>query len=552
MLSHLSIREFVIVDALELEFTPGFTVLTGETGAGKSILIDALSLALGGRAEAGVVRAGAERAEIVAEFDLTKLPAVVDWLKQNQLEGDEDSVFLRRTIDVGGRSRGFINGRTATAQQLKEIGEQLIDIHGQHAHQSLLRRDAQRSLLDSFGGLIDLAASTAERFNVWQRIREARLELERDAAAVAAEREQLTWQIRELTTLAFEANAWQETVAEHGRLSHAASLIEAAEAGLSTLSESDGAVVSVVAGVLGRLQQLTDVDQRLKEITDVLEPAQIQLQEAAYGLRHYLQRIDLDPARLTEAERRISEVHETARKYRVTPEELPSLLQSKQARLEELGGSGNEEELLAREQAAEAAYREVAKKLSEGRKKAAATMSSQVSTSMKMLAMAGGRFDVALQPLPSAASFGLEQVEFQVAAHESMPLGALAKVASGGELSRISLAIQVILSKIAAVPTLIFDEVDVGIGGRVAEVVGQLLQKLGNTHQVMCVTHLPQVAACGMQHWRVAKGAVAGAVRSRIEMLDADARVEELARMLGGVKITETTRKHAKEMLGVK
>ncbi|MES2354512.1 MAG: DNA repair protein RecN [Pseudomonadota bacterium] len=551
MLSHLSIRDFVIVDALELEFTTGFTVLTGETGAGKSILIDALSLTLGGRAEAGVVRPGSERAEITAEFDLGDSHRVTEWLKENQLEGDEGVVFLRRTVESGGRSRAFINGRTATAQQLKDIGEQLVDIHGQHAHQSLLRRDAQRNLLDSFGGLTEVVSKTSERYRLWQKIRETRLDLARNAELVAAERDQLNWQIRELTTLAFEPNAWQETVAEHARLSHAASLIEGAEAGLNVLSESDGAVISAVASTLARLQELADVDQRLKEITDVLEPAQIQLQEAAYGLRHYLQRLELDPGRLVEVERRLSEVHEMARKYRATPEELPVLLNTKQSRLEELGGSGNEEELLAREQAAEAAYMETAKKLSEGRKKAAAMMSKQVTASMQTLAMTGGRFEAALQP-GNPAAFGLEQVEFQVASHEGMPLGSLAKVASGGELSRISLAIQVILSKIAAIPTLIFDEVDVGIGGRVAEVVGQLLQQLGNTHQVMCVTHLPQVAASGSQHWRVAKSAVSGGVRSRIESLDAEARVEELARMLGGVKITETTRKHAKEMLGVK
>jgi DNA repair protein RecN (Recombination protein N) len=552
MLSRLSIRDFVIVDALELDFAAGFTVLTGETGAGKSILIDALALTLGGRADATIVRAGSERAEITAEFDIGDLPQVARWLNENQLEGDEDVLFLRRTIEAAGRSRAFINGRTATVQQLKEIGEQLVDIHGQHAHQSLLRRDAQRSLLDNLGGLTDLAHSTAERYQTWRRIREAREELSRNAEAVAAERDQLTWQIRELTALAFEPAVWRETVEEHARLSHAASLIEGAEAGLQALSEADGAVISVVTSTLARLQQLMDVDSRLKEITDVLEPAQIQLQEAAYGLRHYLQRIELDPGRLSEVERRLAEVHEIARKYRVTPEELPDLLAAKQSRLDELGGDGNEEALLAREKAAEAAYMESANKLSQGREKASKTMSEQVTASMQTLAMSGGKFEVALQPLASPASFGLEQVEFQVAAHEGMPVGPLAKVASGGELSRISLAVQVILSKIAAVPTLIFDEVDVGIGGRVAEVVGQLLRQLGNTYQVMCVTHLPQVAASGNHHWRVMKSAVAGGVRSRIDPLDAEARIEELARMLGGVKITETTRKHAKEMLGVK
>ena len=552
MLARLSIRDFVIVDALELDFASGFTVLTGETGAGKSILIDALALALGERADSSIVRAGSERAEITAEFDLGRLPAVAGWLKDSQMEGDEGAVFLRRTIDAGGRSRAFINGRTATAQQLKEIGEQLVDIHGQNAHQSLLRRDSQRNLLDDFGGLTDLARLTAGRYETWQRLRTARLELTRNAKEVAKEREQLGWEIRELASLAFAHDAWQETVAEHARLSHAASLIEAAEAGLSALSESDAAVISIVTSTLGRLQQMSDVDPRLKEIIEVLDPARIQLQEAAYGLRHYLQRIELDPGRLNEVERRMADVHEIARKYRLKSEELPELLASKQCRLDELGGGGSEDELLAREQAAEAAYLESAKKLSAGRKKAATTLSKQVTASMQTLAMTGGRFEVALLPVDDGASYGLEQVEFQVAAHENIPVAALGKVASGGELSRISLAVQVILSKIAAVPTLIFDEVDAGIGGRVAEIVGQLLKTLGTTHQVMCVTHLPQVAARGDAHWRVTKSAVAGAVRSRIDVLDAETRIEELARMLGGVKITETTRKHAREMLGVK
>lgn len=552
MLSRISIRDFVIVDVLELDFSNGFTVLTGETGAGKSILIDALSLTLGGRADAGVVRNGAERAEVIAEFELDKKAlSIISWLQENQLEGDDNLLFLRRTIDSNGRSRAFINGRTATVQQLKEIGEQLVDIHGQNAHQSLLRKDTQRSLLDDFGGLKSIADQTNQRFQQWQKLREARLTLSRDAQSLEAERDQLSWQVQELKQLAFDVNGWQQTLEEHSRLSHAANLIEAAESGYEALSEAEGAAISIVTSVLHRLQQLVDVDPRLKEITDALEPAEIQLQEAVHSLRHYLQRLDLDPSRLNELEQRISSVHDMSRKYRVTPEELSQLFETKKNRLAELDVSGNPEALLAQEKEAEAAYMEVAKKLSEGRKKAGTKLSTQVSKSMQALSMAGGRFDIALQPATSPMSSGLENVEFQVASHESMPLGALAKVASGGELSRISLAVQVILSKIASVPTLIFDEVDVGIGGRVAEVVGQLLKQLGNTYQVMCVTHLPQVAACGDKHWRVVKSNMGGAVRSKIESLNDESRVEELARMLGGVKITDTTRQHAREMLKV-
>ena len=550
MLTRLSIRDFVIVDAIELEFADGFTALTGETGAGKSILIDALALALGERAEAGAVRAGCERAEVTAEFDLAGLPAAAGWLESNQLEADGDVLFLRRTVDVGGRSRAFINGRSATVQQLKEIGEQLVDIHGQQAHQSLLRRDAQRALLDDFGATMAIAQTVAERFQTWQHVRQAREEMARNAETVAGEREQLAWQIRELVALDFEAANWQETLAEHSRLAHAASLIEAAEAALTMLSDAEAAVIPVVTSVAARLRQLADVDARLTEITGMLEPARIQLQEAAYGLRHYLQRIELDPDRLGETERRIGEVHAMARKYRISAEELPELLGTRQSRLGQLGGSDSEEDLLAREAAAAADYLSAANELSAGRKKAAAALSKQVTAGMQTLAMSGGRFEVVLQPLASGTARGLEQAEFQVAAHPGLTLGPLTRVASGGELSRISLAVQVILSRIAAVPTLIFDEVDAGIGGRVAEIVGQLLEKLGAKHQVMCVTHLPQVAARGDQHWQVTKSTVAGTLRCRIDVLDADARVEELARMLGGVKITDVTRQHAKEMLG--
>jgi DNA repair protein RecN (Recombination protein N) len=552
MLSRLSIRDFVIVDALDVDFSAGFTVLTGETGAGKSILIDALALALGERAEAGVLRAGAERVEVIGEFDLTRVPAADEWLRSNQLEADEGVCILRRTIDAAGRSRAYINGRSSTVQQLKELGDLLVDIHGQHAHQSLTKREAQRSLLDDFGGHSDLAADVAAKYRAWQRLRDARQERERNAEAVRGEREQLVWEVRELGALAFEADAWQEVVAEHGRLSHAASLIEAAQAGVEALAEGESAALSTLHAVLSRLNSLQEYDARLGEVIDILEPARIQVQEAVYALRHYLQRLDLDPARLDELERRMTTVHDAARKYRTRPEELDTLLAAKQARLEELGGVEADKELMAREQQAEADYLASAKRLSTARRKTAKALSEQVTASMQRLAMAGGRFEVALSATDSGGPFGLEQVEFLVSAHEGIAPAPLARVASGGELSRISLAVQVITSQVAATPTLIFDEVDAGIGGRVAEIVGQLLQQVGKARQVMCVTHLPQVAARGDQHWQVSKGSVAGSVRSRIDVLGQDGRVEELARMLGGVKITETTRKHAQEMLSGK
>ena len=549
MLHHLSIRDFVIVDSMELEFKPGFTVLTGETGAGKSILIDALALTLGERADAAVVRQGSERAEISAEFDITKQSTLSEWLRESDLEGDAGVCLMRRIIETNGKSRGFINGRAATVQQLREAGEKLVEIHGQHVHQTLLQADSQRELVDAFGGLSEFAAQTAGHYRKWQGLRKKRQEWETNAAAFAAEREQLEWQARELKTLNFSADEWQTLTLEHSRLSHAASLIEASQFGLDALSENEAALIAQLNSLISRFQSLAEYDAALKEILDVLEPAQIQLQEAVYALRHYQQKLDLDPERLKEAERRIDAIHSTARKYRVKPEELTELLQRFEARLQEMGGVGGVEELKEQEEAARAAYEAHAKKLSAGRKKAAKTLSAEVTDTMQNLAMGGGEFSIALNPLEDSAACGLEQVEFRVSTHKSLPLRPLSKVASGGELSLISLGVQVVTSKVGQVPTMIFDEVDSGIGGRVAEIVGRLLKKLGKERQVLCITHLPQVAAAADQQWQVSKTSVNSSVLSRIEVMDEKARIEEIARMLGGVKITETTRRHAAEML---
>lgn len=555
MLRFLSVQDFVIVDRIELEFKPGFTVLTGETGAGKSILVDALALALGERGDSGMVRQGAERAEVTAEFDISALPPVAEWLEANDLAGDPGVCLLRRIIDDGGRSRCYINGRPATLQQLREAGESLVDIHGQHAHQSLLRQDAQRDLLDGYAGLRDLAGEVAVAYRNWQALRNRRLDWEKNAQAFAAEREQLEWQVREIGNLHFNVEEWRELLAEHSRLANSASLLEGAQYGLETLSEGEAALLSQLHAVTARLNSLVEFDSGLKEVLEILEPAEIQLQEAVYSLRHYLQRLDLDPQRLRHCEQRLEEVHAAARKYRVMPEQLPELLAGWRARFEELGGMGEGGELRKQEEAAQANYLEHARKLSVGRKKAAKEFSQKVTGAMQTMAMAGGSFEARLTELPDNKNgskggvHGLEQVEFLVAAHAGMPLKPLSKVASGGELSRISLGIQVIASKAAAVPTLIFDEVDVGIGGSVAEIVGQMLKRLGAERQVLCITHLPQVAARGDHHWQVAKQAQDGAVTSRIEVLDQSRRVEEIARMLGGVEITATTRQHAAEML---
>ena len=549
MLKSLSIRDFVIVASLDLDFASGFTALTGETGAGKSILIDALSLALGERADVGMVRSGCERAEVSAEFDIRALPQLQDWLLEQELQGDEGVCLLRRVLDVSGRSRGFINGVGVTQQQLREAGAFLLDIHGQHAHQSLLRPDAQRTLLDGFAGLERDAQALGLLFREWQVLHRRRVQLEQNAEAGAAERELLLFQRRELETLNFSAQEWIELQADHARLSHAASLLETAQFGVEVLSEADGACLAQLSALLTRLRDGVEFDPALRETLGMLQSAQNELQEAVYALRHYQQKLDADPQRLREQEQRMTAIVDAARKYRVSPEELPAALRQVSARLDELGGDADLAALGKQEAAAREAYMAAAKKLGAARNKAAVKLSGEITASMQTLAMQGGTFEVALVPLAEGNAHGLEAVEFQVAANPGTPLRGMAKVASGGELSRISLAIQVAASQVSSVPTLIFDEVDSGIGGRVAEIVGALLKRLGQRQQVMCVTHLPQVAALADAQWQVAKATQNGVTLSTITVLKQADRIEEIARMLGGVKITETTRKHAAEML---
>ena len=549
MLRRLTIRDFVIVDRLDLEFAAGFGALTGETGAGKSILLDALGLALGGRGEAAMVRSGRERSDVAAEFDLPAGEGLAAWLVEQELPADEGMLILRRTIDMGGRSRAWINGVAATLAQLRTAGEWLADIHGQHARHALLRADAQRALLDAQAGAGALVAEVAARHREWQRLLRLQREAEADSASSARERELLAWQLRELEQVGFDIEEWAEINAEHARLAHAASLIEGAEAAVVALGEGELAVCSVLGRLDGRIAALADFDAGLADVRELISAAAIQADEALHALRRYRDRLDLDPGRLAELERRIAAVMEAARKYRVQPEELPALAQQWRERLDTLEATADPARLAAAAQAARAAFESVAAELTAARLPAAHRLSEEIAAAMQDLAMAGGRFEVALTPCaPSAA--GVEEVEFRVAANAGQPLRSLAKVASGGELSRIGLAIQVITSRDSAVPTLIFDEVDVGIGGRVAEIVGKLLARLGQDRQVLCVTHLPQVAACADWQWRIAKREQGGETLSEVAPLDDAARVEEVARMLGGVNITATTREHAAEMLG--
>ena len=551
MLKYLSIRDFVIVESLELDFAAGFTALTGETGAGKSILIDALSLALGERGDAAMVRNGCERAEISAEFDIAKLPQVQASLIEQGLEGDAGVCLMRRVLDANGRSRGFINGSTATQQQMRAVGEFLLDIHGQHAHQSLLRVDAQREILDGHAGLTRDASAVALLFRDWQTLHNRRVLLEKNAATVLAERDLLQFQRRELEGLKFSVKEWEELQAEYGRLSHVASLLETAQFGVEVLSDADTSCLAQLNALTNRVRTGVEFDPKLQETLSMLESAQNDLQESVYALRHYQQALDADPQQLREQEQRMAAIVEASRKYRVTPEALPEALHEIIGRLDELGGDADMAELTKKDEAAYALYIAAAKKLSAVRKQAAAKLSQEITLAMQTLAMQGGSFAVTLLPQAVGNAHGLETVEFHVAANPGAPLRGLAKVASGGELSRISLAIQVAASQAATVPTLIFDEVDSGIGGRVAEIVGSLLKQLGKNYQVMCVTHLPQVAAMADAQWQVSKAAADGVTLSRIRVLKPAERVEEIARMLGGVKITDTTLKHAAEMLGL-
>lgn len=549
MLTTLSIRNFIIVESAELEFSRGFTVLTGETGAGKSVLIDALALALGERADAGVVRSGCERAEISAEFAIEESGAIGRWLRDNDFTGDPGACLMRRAIDGQGRSRGFINGSACTLAQMREAGELLVDIHGQHAHQSLLKPASQRELLDGYGGLGDQVESVAAAYRDWRTAREARRAFDADAATLAGERDDLARRVRELAGLQLVAGEWLELNSEHARLAHAASLLETARFGIDLLLETDGACLTQLSALSARLTSQLDYDATLNELLALIEPARIQLQEAVYFLRHYQRRLDLDPERLARAEQRVAALHSAARKFRVSPETLPEFAADLAQRLAALTENADGAALGAREAEAERVYADAARKLSQARGKAARELSGKVTVAMRELAMEGGRFDIALAPLAEPGAYGSERIEFLVATQPGVAPAALGKIASGGELSRISLAVQTVTSRLAHVPTLIFDEVDAGIGGRVAEIVGRMLRKLGRKHQAMCITHLPQVAAAADQQWQVVKTSGKNGASCRISLLDEGARAEEIARMLGGVKITDTTRRHAAEML---
>jgi DNA repair protein RecN (Recombination protein N) len=553
MLRLLSIRNFVVVDALELELDRGFTVLTGETGAGKSILLDALGLLLGDRFEQRQLRPGAERAELAAAFDCDELPLVVEWLAEQDLLADDvadrGTVLLRRSLDAQGRSRAWINGRPATLTQLAAVGALLVDLHGQHAHQALLATDAQRALLDAFGGFTALTRAAGDAWRAWRDAVELHATATGAAKASAAERELLESRCRELAALNLGDDEWEQLSRAQSRLAHAAALLDVATSAEEELAESDAALVRRVGAVVARLEALAAHDPALKEIIALLEPARIQIDEAARALRGYRERLDLDPAELARIDQRMGAILDTARRHRVRPEALPELLAQSKVRLAALDESADERKLAQRVAQTRADFDAVAEQLTKKRQFAASELGNRVSTTMQELAMAGGRFEVALAPVREPASYGSDQIEFRVASHPKQPLGALARVASGGELSRLALAISVVASDVDTVPTLIFDEVDAGIGGAVAATVGRLLQALARERQVLCVTHLPQVAAYADRHLRVTKHGDDAAVRTDVAALSGAERIEELARMHAGEEITARTRAHAKELL---
>jgi DNA repair protein RecN (Recombination protein N) len=553
MLQTLSLRDFVIVDQLELDFSSGFTVLTGETGAGKSILLDALSLVLGERADSSQIREGCSRAEISALFriDPQQIEHFNQWLDEQSfpLEDGGQSLLLKRTVEANGRSRAFINGSVATLVQLRETGDQLVDIHGQHAHQLLLKGGAQRELLDRHANHLDLVTEVSQLFKTLNESRRKLEQAENAGQDIERERERLEWQLEELTELSPQEGEWATIQGEQARLANGAKIISGCQEAIDALSDADNSVESTLSKASANISTLAEHDSALSDISQALESAQIQIDEAVHGLNRYLQKLDLDPARLSEVEERMQALHGAARKYRTEADDLPKLLLDTTERLEALTASQNIEALRERVKQEELAYLKQAKQLSQKRSKAALDLGKQVTTAMQDLSMAGGQLEIALLPLAEGGAHGLEQIEFLVAGHAGSTPRSLAKVASGGELARISLAISVITSKASFTPTLIFDEVDAGIGGAVAETVGKLLRQLGQSHQILCVTHLPQVAAQGNHHLKVSKSQAGNKTLSQVMPLGRPERVEEVARMLGGATITDTTRRHARELL---
>jgi DNA repair protein RecN (Recombination protein N) len=552
MLTHIHVRNLAIVDEIEVELATGMTTLTGETGAGKSILVDALGLVLGDRADNSVIRHGCERAEISAGFDIEGHPAVSDWLTEQALDRDGECQ-LRRIINREGRTRGYINGQAVPMQSLRELGEQLVDIHGQHEHQSLLRSGVQRQLLDSFGGHQPLLDRLATCHSTWKAVRDELNCIFGNDADRDARLDLLRYQHQELVSLGLGSEDISNIDAEHARLANAGRLLDSARRGLARLDSDDGpSASSLVNQTLDELSALAGLDHGLVEVTQLLVEADVLIKESIESLRLYAEQLDMDPERLQWLEQRIAILHDLARKHRCHPEDLPAIEENIGKELDSIEHTDERRATLhTRLVALEQDYIDTAGQLTAQRTRAARAFGKDITEAMQTLGMAGGKFSVAVQPRATKAfsTHGMDDIEFMVSANAGQPMQALSKVASGGELSRISLSIQVISAGSDTIPTMIFDEVDSGIGGSVAEIVGQRLRALGSVQQVLCVTHLPQVAALAHQQMQVTKLSGKDTTRTRIRTLNEEERVEELARMLGGVKITRQTREHAREML---
>ena len=550
-LRHISLRDFVIVRELDLNLSQGFSVLTGETGAGKSILIDALQMALGERADSGAVREGATRCEVSAEFDC---PAQAHAVLEDAGFEVSDTLLLRRSVDTQGKSRAWVNGSQATATQLRALGDMLLDIHGQHAWQSLTRPDAVRGLLDAYAGLNTEGLKSA--WHTWRQAQQAVQTARNAQDSLSREQERLAWQIGELDKLAPALDEWDGLNAQHTRLSHAQALIDAGQTAIGSLDGDESSRLGSATGALGllsqaiaQLQDQAHVEPEFQSIAEVLQSSLAQAEDAAHSLQTYLRKTDLDPDRLKELDQRMSQWLSLARRYKRPPEELAALLASWKQELNALEAASDLEGLEAQEKSAAAAYQTEAKKLSQQRKKAAPKLAQAVTSAMQNLGMQGGRFEVALISLEQATQHGLEDIQFLVAGHAGSTPRPVGKVASGGELSRIALAIAVTTSELGEAGTLIFDEVDSGVGGAVAETVGRLMKQLGMHRQVLAVTHLPQVASCADHHLLVSKASSKEGVSSSVTPIAGEHRVTEIARMLGGEKLSATTLAHAREML---
>jgi DNA repair protein RecN (Recombination protein N) len=543
-LRRIVLRDFVIVSELELDLDSGFTVLTGETGAGKSILIDALQLVTGARADTGVIREGTSRTEVSAEFDT---PVGARNLLQEGGFDDGDTLLLRRTVDVAGKSRAWINGSPATAQQLRTVGEQLIDIHGQHAWQSLTRPDAVRGLLDAYAKVTTVALGA--RWLEWRQAQSTLAQALSAQDSLQRERERLAWQIGELEKLNPQPDEWDELQSSHSRLANGQTLLDAAQGALQLLEDDDSNVLRLLNNALQQLQSQTHLEADFKDPADVLASSLAQIEDTVHTLRGYLRRTELDPERLAELDQRMAMWVSLARRYKRAAPDLPGLLASWRAELAHLDAASDMESLQAAEAKAQAAYRVEANALTKARTQAAPLMAQAITLAMQGLGMQGGQFQVHLETCAQPMQSGLEDVSFLVAGHAGSTPRPVGKVASGGELSRMALAIAVTTSQLGTAQTLIFDEVDSGVGGAVAETVGRLMHQLGADRQVLAVTHLPQVASCADHHLVVAKQSSGTATLSSVSSVRGEQRVAEIARMLGGEKLSSTTLAHAKEML---